>query len=1112
MTRNLLKILSKHSVVKPNATALKISNRIISYQMLDDGVWRAVAWLSRQGVKPKDVVAVRLQDPVSLMLAMLGLIRLGATPMPLSPSATAFQIEDFVREASVASMLVEDAKDISTSCPLLICNERVMIQEEPVMGLACESPDAPCLLITGSGSTGKPRLIPVTHYQMRVRGMILAQLYALKAGDRLMVGSPLNFSITIHISLAALSAGITGVIWNQRGTFGEAVSNLKPDVLHLSVLHAEQLLQYHEQDSSFNLSSVRVVSIGASSVSESLRQRLRVELGAQLHIHYGTNETFTLAFAYPSDLDSAPGVVGRPPKGVTVEVVDHVKRQLSPGKIGQVRVRSPAIISGYLGDTDIDRFNEGWFYPGDLAEWTTDGQLVHCGRADHMMITKGINIYPAEIERVLGKHPAVREALAFPFEHRVAQDIPVCAVVLNRDSSASPEELQRFSLERLGAKAPRAVAILPCIPRNEQGKPVREQLIQQVRKSLEKQQRVSDAVQKPKIQSRQRRRRVVFTFSPPSSPRADLVKPWRSLLTDSIEERVSNMLKPRPQPDGDPVRAWLDEALLLAYAFLHEARVPVFDPILALQVQRIPATSDRQSDNWRAKLELPVLDHLPTSKPEPVFAAALKAAINVATWTQQLAEGSSQDANARELFFSKIQNDILSRVYPMAPAVGKSTLNVMAACHSLGVPWSDLGDGIYQLGWGSRSRRIERSTTDGDSAMGMKVARDKARTARWLRAAGLPAAEHQLVRTVVQAQAASLGLGWPVVIKPADAERGEGVSVDVQKNGLDSAFAFALEHSPRKQVLVERQVNGVCHRLFIAKDRLLYAVRRLPIGVYGNGFDSVEKLVQSACNSELKQAPWRRSPIQLIDDIAITELNRQGVQPASVPAAGRFVALRRIESAAWGGVDEDVTGLIHPENLRVALEATRLCGLEVAGIDFISPDISQPWHTNGAVINEVNYAPLLGEAAISRKHVPEFIERLLGGDGRIVVEVFVGDEAAVKAARDKASQLSQQGIAVVVTSHDRTFWGNGQELVLSVSGLYARTRSLILSQAVEALILVVQDDELSYDGLPLEGVDSVVIINQMLSSRQMQDQSVRKNDLLQRLAGWVWMRNEFVRS
>lgn len=102
-----------------------------------------------------------------------------------------------------------------------------------------------------------------------------------------------------------------------------------------------------------------------------------------------------------------------------------------------------------------------------------------------------------------------------------------------------------------------------------------------------------------------------------------------------------------------------------------------------------------------------------------------------------------------------------------------------------------------------------------------------------------------------------------------------------------------------------------------------------------------------------------------------------------------------------GGVDEDVSHCIYPANLDIALRAVELFRLQVAGVDIITPDIARPWFENGAIINEVNFAPLSGGGEISRQHIPTFLHRLLGGNGRIPVEVFVGGSAALSAAKKR---------------------------------------------------------------------------------------------------------------
>src|SRR5690606_15284085 len=216
----------------------------------------------------------------------------------------------------------------------------------------------------------------------------------------------------------------------------------------------------------------------------------------------------------------------------------------------------------------------------------------------------------------------------------------------------------------------------------------------------------------------------------------------------------------------------------------------------------------------------------------------------------------------------------------------------------------------------SRGVRSDRSTTARDSALGARLAQSKHDSAALLRAAGLPAPVHGLVRRRNDALPLAHRLGWPLVVKPADGDRGEGVTVDVQADEtLLEAFDRALAASSRRQVLIERQVAGVCHRIFIAAGRLLYAVKRLPKSVIGDGKSTVAMLIALANRAERARPPWDRTELFPDDAQALEALRRAGYRLDSVPPARAIVPLRRIESTAEGGHDEDVTTLVHPENL-----------------------------------------------------------------------------------------------------------------------------------------------------------------------------------------------------
>ncbi|MBV2234290.1 MAG: hypothetical protein KUL75_01980, partial [Sterolibacterium sp.] len=225
--------------------------------------------------------------------------------------------------------------------------------------------------------------------------------------------------------------------------------------------------------------------------------------------------------------------------------------------------------------------------------------------------------------------------------------------------------------------------------------------------------------------------------------------------------------------------------------------------------------------------------------------------------------------------------------------------------------------------------------------------------------------------------------------------------------------------------------------------------------------------------------PWRRTEPYPMDALAEASIAAAGYAYDAIPAAGERIPLRPIESTAWGGYDEDVTGQLHPDNLDIALRVSALFGLQVAGVDIISADIRLPWYANGAIINEVNFAPLLGGGEISRSHISTFLACLVEdggyGHGRIPVEVIVGDDAAMEAARIRQTALLGQQIHAVASSHETTLLATGEAIHFPFDSLYRRCKALLLDKRVEAILLVVQTDELLDTGLPVDRIDRLMI-------------------------------------
>lgn len=180
------------------------------------------------------------------------------------------------------------------------------------------------------------------------------------------------------------------------------------------------------------------------------------------------------------DLDS--GSVGYPIENNTVEIVDSDGTPVPVGVTGEIRVKNDQNFDGYPSDPEAtaNAVRDGWFYPGDSGRFLADGQLVHLGRADHMMIFDGINIFPAEIERAVSEIDGVADVAVVPLADPKRKDVPVCAFTTKEGVDANKLDIVNRIGRRLGSRAPKLYVRLDEIPRTDQGKLDRKILYEKI--------------------------------------------------------------------------------------------------------------------------------------------------------------------------------------------------------------------------------------------------------------------------------------------------------------------------------------------------------------------------------------------------------------------------------------------------------------------------------------------------------------------------------------------------------------------------------------------------------------------------------------------------------
>lgn len=1057
---NITNKLHLQSQQRPDSIAVCLRDSSFTYKELDDMVWRCATYLHQSDVKAGSVAAIMCQNELTLFVSLLALARIGGTAVVRKWQQNNETI-DGLDLLNVETVIVDAELDLPSSFTQVSLSTALLLdQSKPLDYTVYEKePAAPFLISTGSGTTGKPKLIPLGHSQVCARMTLIREMENLQIGDRIATLSDIEFSSTQFRALAALCVGATAVL--ARVDILSLTKKFR--VTHLSALlhQLEELMVQLPDDSQAALGSLKSLSIGFATISDSVRKRIRRQLCENLFVGYGANECGAVSMAGPPSVFDSSGTVGFPLSGVAVEIVNSHHQILPVGNAGHVRIKSPGMIDGYIDDPEANdkAFKDGWFYPGDVGYLTEGGQLIHMGRSDDMMIMNGINIYPAEIEQAVVKHPDVLSAVAFSLKSAAHQDIPVCAVVLQPNTQRSEQEIIDFSRQYLGIRGPRRVVVVDDIPRTEQGKLNREQLYA----LMDKNKMVTQRAIWPKSIILRKYGQPAHSFK---------VKLSRDLFADLkfVDQWMATVLKiemDRPLPKAnlngaspEVVRA-LAHMLRLAETLLNVIRVPAFDPMEVLKFD----VADK--DHFEVTVAVTYVDHIA----QKVFSQALNLSASVMF---KFMVRPPTAKNIQTLFDLIDKN--FSTPFENVSGSGKSTMPILQAAHRLGIPFQHLSNGCYQLGWGSKAKMVNRSATQSDSALGMAMAQNKCITAGLLKDAGLPVPEHQIVNTVEQALASIEKLGWPVVVKPVDSDRGEGVTVDIDgPDGLQQAFAQAMARSRLKQVIIERQVNGVCCRVFIANGKMLYAVKRLPKSVRGNGISTVSELIAMANRSENALPPWKRSENFPTDALAIAAMGKGGAQLDTVPKDGELIPLRRIESTEWGGVDEDVSTTIHPDNVDLALRAARFFKLNVAGIDMITPDINESWCCNGAIVNEVNFSPQYGWGTISRRTIPAYLRQMFQDDGRIPVTVVVGDDAAFERGRIIQNELVSGGVNAYLTSHEISVAPTGCDVQFAMKGLYHRCRAMLVDSRVEALVLVVQTDELLECGLPVDCIDRIEV-------------------------------------
>ncbi|MDH3743778.1 MAG: cyanophycin synthetase [Acidobacteriota bacterium] len=416
--------------------------------------------------------------------------------------------------------------------------------------------------------------------------------------------------------------------------------------------------------------------------------------------------------------------------------------------------------------------------------------------------------------------------------------------------------------------------------------------------------------------------------------------------------------------------------------------------------------------------------------------------------------------------------------------LGPSTAALVAAADDRDIPWLRLNRySLVQLGHGKYGRRIQATVTGETKHIAVEMASDKEETNTLLGDLGLPVPHQRLVYSPKDAVRAAERIGYPVVVKPLNANHGRGVSIDLeQPDDVRIAYANAREHS--RTVLVESFIRGLDHRLLVVDGELIAASKRVPGHVVGDGKKTIEELVDIV-NSDPRRGVGHAKVLTRLEFdrqadrlLALREMTRE-----SVPQKGEVVYLRSTANLSTGGTAVDVTDDVHPDNRQMAIRAAGAVGLDVAGIDFLTTDISRSFHETGGAICEVNAAPgfrmhVAPSEGEPRDAAGPVIDMLFppGSPSRIPIASITGTNGKTTTSRMVAHILKLAGRTVGLTTSDGVYIDGHLTVPGDMTGPTA-ARMALRDPSVDAVVLETARGGLLRAGLGYRRCDVGAVLN-----------------------------------
>ncbi len=485
----LLSVLEVSTQRYPRRTALFYGWKSYSYRALDKASNRWAQYLRDcYQIGTGDRVALLLKNCPEYVMAAFGILKLGAVIVPINNFLKAQEIQYILDDARVRLVITNADLVASVTSAHLIAEDPAVesalrnSSSDNLSGTVQPGQDA--VIIYTSGTTGKPKGAVLTHNNIASNVEASVKCINVNPSDRFLLVLPMFHSFTFTVCIMMpLFAGAAVIIVASVQPFSRVLRNmiLRGATLFAAVPQIFQVLSTTKIPRWLRpFIRLRLCISGAAALPMATLEAFEKNVGIPLLEGYGLSEASPVVTINPMHGGRKAGSVGRPIPGVTVRILDETQQQLPTGQVGEIAVKGPNVMKGYLNNPTETALTirEGWLLTGDMGCLDEDGFLKIVDRKKDMIIVRGMNVYPKEVEDVLVSHPAVAQAAVVGKEDPHRGETPMAAVILKSGQNITSRELIKFCQEKLADyKLPKRILFVQEFPRNPTGKILKREIV-----------------------------------------------------------------------------------------------------------------------------------------------------------------------------------------------------------------------------------------------------------------------------------------------------------------------------------------------------------------------------------------------------------------------------------------------------------------------------------------------------------------------------------------------------------------------------------------------------------------------------------------------------------